>query len=1040
MVISKEQETPACRKTNRDPTGVVCPFGSFRCPEGKCIPSLWVCNYQKDCEKGEDEFQSCPYRKCQPDDFQCGSRASDPCIPKEKRCDGYVDCRSGRDERDCPSTTPGGSGVNGGGASAACRLDQFRCSNGQRCVDAQFKCDHKDDCGDNSDEQGCTRLSCPSLACDYKCQASLTGGSCYCPKGKKLANDNRTCIDLDECLEWGYCDQLCTNTVGSYSCSCAPGYKLKEKNRCIAENGSSMMLYFAHEKSIYGISPSGGSSFRVIVNTTGASGLDYHYTRNMLYWSDLKTKKIHSQQLVENPGFGTPDVNIALPGTWYPVAIAVDWVGHKLYVADSVGQKIDLFELQEKWHGIVLGSNLTNPADIALDPLVGYMFVADSSQVVRANMDGTNSIAIVSEAAYKASGIALDLITKRVYWCDSLLDYIETVDYDGNRRFLVIRGQQVPSPTRLALFENKVFWTDATKQGVMSVDRYDSSTIQSLYKLKDIRDPRAIKAIHQLVQPPVNNPCGNNNGACQHMCVVTNSGAGLGYRCACNVGWRLTSDERTCELVSDFLMYSQQRFIKGKVLNPVIEGFSDAMLPVVSRRARFVGLDFDAKDQHIYYSDVLQDVIYRVHRNGTSKEIVLASQNEGVEGLAVDWAAKNLYYIDSRKGTLNVLSTRNVTYRRTLLKNLKRPRAIVVHPNKGFVFFSEWDRPANISRSFTDGTNLTVFKNLTLGWPNGLSIDFLTDRLIRHPFSIVIYKDFMYITDWRLDAIIKLHKLSGEFEETLVREPQTNRLYGVKIYSDSEQMIAPGHPCWVNNGGCQKLCFAVPKENALDLTAKCGCPYGERLNGDGRTCQADPNHEPPVQACPNNWDFTCNNQRCIPKSWVCDGDDDCLDNSDEEQNCTKPTCGANEFQCKSGRCVPMTFKCDAENDCGDLVTKRDVSICIPNSWKCDSENDCGDGSDEGESCAEKTCAYFQFTCPRTGHCIPQNWVCDGDDDCYDKQDEQDCPPITCQPNQFKCADLKQCVQESYKCDGIPDCNDGSDELGCPFNCSKHLQL
>lgn len=43
----------------------------------------------------------------------------------------------------------------------------------------------------------------------------------------------------------------------------------------------------------------------------------------------------------------------------------------------------------------------------------------------------------------------------------------------------------------------------------------------------------------------------------------------------------------------------------------------------------------------------------------------------------------------------------------------------------------------------------------------------------------------------------------------------------------------------------------------------------------------------------------------------------------------------------------------------------------------DSENDCGDGSDEGEFCVEKTCAYFQFTCPRTGHCIPQSWVCDG---------------------------------------------------------------
>lgn len=64
---------------------------------------------------------------------------------------------------------------------------------------------------------------------------------------------------------------------------------------------------------------------------------------------------------------------------------------------------------------------------------------------------------------------------------------------------------------------------------------------------------------------------------------------------------------------------------------------------------------------------------------------VLASQNEGVEGLALDWVSNNLYYIDSRKGTLNVINTINFQYRRTLLRNLKRPRAIVVHPNKGYV-------------------------------------------------------------------------------------------------------------------------------------------------------------------------------------------------------------------------------------------------------------------------------------------------------------------------------------------------------------------
>lgn len=110
-------------------------------------------------------------------------------------------------------------------------------------------------------------------------------------------------------------------------------------------------------------------------------------------------------------------------------------------MADGVGQKIDVFEIDGRWHAIVLGSNLTSPADVGLDPTSGLMFIADSNQVLRANMDGTMSRAIVSDATYKASGIAVDIIAKRVFWCDSLLDYIETVDYEGKGRFLVLRGR-----------------------------------------------------------------------------------------------------------------------------------------------------------------------------------------------------------------------------------------------------------------------------------------------------------------------------------------------------------------------------------------------------------------------------------------------------------------------------------------------------------------------------------------------------------------------------------------------------------------------
>lgn len=179
-----------------------------------------------------------------------------------------------------------------------------------------------------------------------------------------------------------------------------------------------------------------------------------------------------------------------------------------------------------------------------------------------------------------------------------------------------------------------------------------------------------------------------------------------------------------------------------------------------------------------------------------------------------------------------------------------------------------------------------------LGWPNGLSIDFENDRLywcdalldhiqhanldgtdiktinsrlIRHPFSLAIHNEWVYITDWRLDAIFRIHKVTGDKEEVITKVDETNRLYGVKVYSRKEQKIDKLHPCYINNGNCEKLCFPVPNKNN-ELQAVCSCAHAEKLDKDGKKCLPDPEAEP-VKVCSNSWHFTCDNQRCIPQSW-----------------------------------------------------------------------------------------------------------------------------------------------------------------------------
>ena len=55
--------------------------------------------------------------------------------------------------------------------------------------------------------------------------------------------------------------------------------------------------------------------------------------------------------------------------------------------------------------------------------------------------------------------------------------------------------------------------------------------------------------------------------------------------------------------------------------------------------------------------------------------------------------------------------------------------------------------------------------------------------MIRHPFSLVVYSDKLFVTDWRLDAIIEMDKITGGNERIVEKVEESNRLYGIRIYS-----------------------------------------------------------------------------------------------------------------------------------------------------------------------------------------------------------------------------------------------------------------
>ncbi|KAM3607007.1 uncharacterized protein V6R79_000578 [Siganus canaliculatus] len=83
--------------------------------------------------------------------------------------------------------------------------------------------------------------TCSIAHCQYGCEEVQGEIRCLCPSaGLQLGPDERTCVDIDECVTGkNLCpyNRQCVNTFGSYFCKCQEGYDLKYvdgKYDCVA--------------------------------------------------------------------------------------------------------------------------------------------------------------------------------------------------------------------------------------------------------------------------------------------------------------------------------------------------------------------------------------------------------------------------------------------------------------------------------------------------------------------------------------------------------------------------------------------------------------------------------------------------------------------------------------------------------------------------------------------------------------------------------------------------------------------------------------
>jgi len=318
-----------------------------------------------------------------------------------------------------------------------------------------------------------------------------------------------------------------------------------------------------------------------------------------------------------------------------------------------------------------------------------------------------------------------------------------------------------------------------------------------------------------------------------------------GHTCACPTGVQISAG-KCKELPSEYLLFTTKTSIKRISLESDL--YADVTLPL-DNLTNVVALDYHYGYQMLFYTDVQEGLLIRSHLRGSNVTIVTSTDVRVAEGLAVDWMADNLYWTDTYFNKISV-SRLNGSSRKTLInENLMEPRAIALHPALGIMFWTDWGKKGKIEKSTLAGTERQVIVKRSVGWPNGLTIDYENSRVYwvdakdsnnhiescnfdgskrvvvvkktPHGFSLTALGDSLFWTDWVTPYV---HSYQNG-ENIKIYRGEKQELMDIKVVSARRQQGT--NMCSHDNGGCKFLCLMVAPQRRV-----CRLPDGEKYAAD----------------------------------------------------------------------------------------------------------------------------------------------------------------------------------------------------------------
>ncbi|KAK7077185.1 hypothetical protein SK128_005539 [Halocaridina rubra] len=390
------------------------------------------------------------------------------------------------------------------------------------------------------------------------------------------------------------------------------------------------------------------------------------------------------------------------------------------------------------------------------------------------------------------------------------------------------------------------------------------------------------------------NECERNKGGCTHKCIDTREG----YYCACDNGYKLVGkytceDINECEEVSGicsqtctntiggyhcsclpgylrdpgnytrckaadggeaFLLFSHRYDIRSLRLR------DRDMTSIVTDARGATALDYMFSTHQIVWSNNKENEIVRANLTTPAvREVLVRGERVSADGLAVDWIHDNIYYTDTGHFKIRMV-TWDAQWTKTIVdEELGQPRAIVVSPLDGYIFWTDWGSNPKIERAGLDGSDRTpIIGSPHVYWPNGITIDHANNHIywcdgklntirranldgsqievilfspsfLRLPYSITVFEDRLYWTDWSQLALYSADKFTGGDIANISAGHMLESPKVVHVYHAFRQPTGE-NVCKAHQ--CSHICVRSQTGEAL-----CVCPDGLVLSTrDSRTC------------------------------------------------------------------------------------------------------------------------------------------------------------------------------------------------------------